>query len=142
MGFFDKDPHTQDSLAVNPNDEIIQAFDNSAKEIADQNRIVMREMVQTYGKASEYNAFLLTLPAGQSTPITLAGYDLSRMKLKVSSTIGQTVIGKWNDCSSGQGFYLPPNSALDFETTDEIYIRNMDPNNTAYVSVWIEKSAV
>lgn len=145
MGLFatdpSKDPNSDDRTRIDPGDYLIEAFNNSVKEMTDQNRIVMREMMQTYGKAAVYDSWLLTLPPQQAQPILLAGFDLSRMRMLVSTSNGQTVVGKWETVSSGQGFYLPVGGSTEFLTVDAIYVRNVDQNNISYVSVWVEKSA-
>lgn len=145
MGMFDhgRDPSTDDRTRIDPSSPIIDAFNNSVQEIADQSAIVMRELVQTYGKAAEYSSNLYTLAPNQPAPQLLAGFDLSRMRMLVTTSSSQVVIGKYETTANNpaQGFYLPVGGAVELQTVDDIWVRNADPNNTAYVSVWIEKSA-
>lgn len=141
MGFLEHDPSTDDRTRVDPNAPEIAAFDNSIKEMADQAAITMKEMQQTFGKASEYESFQLSLPTGQAEPALLVGFDLSRMRLLVSSTEYGTVVGHRSSVAVNQGFALPQNAAIELNAIGDIYVKNAFSPNTAFVSVWIEKSA-
>lgn len=132
---FDNDPQSDDRTRVDPNDPTIAAFNASMQEMRDQDRIVMREMMQTYGRAMEFESFTTTVGAGQ--PIMLAGFDLSRMKMKLHAHGSGVYVGKRTQLAMGsQGYRLPAGSDVEFAQVGELYAQlTPDVNNiTNYIT--------
>lgn len=132
-----QDPNTQDSLRLDPT-VLIDAFNGSAQELADQNRIVMREMMQTFGKASEYEAFTVAL--GPGSIYSLMGFDLSRMLFKITPHGGNVYIGKRTDVNAGGGYLLTAESEMELHTVAEVFALNPTAGAVT-ISVYVEKSA-
>jgi len=94
-----------------------------------------------------YESFTFELSTTGGQPVMLLGYDLSRVRALVRSSVTDVFIGKMEQLTSGLGYAVTATTTSggdELRTNDAIYVvwrSDTAAASPALISVWVEKVA-
>lgn len=92
--------------------------------------------------APHYEAFTTTI-AVNAEPVPILGFDMTRKRALMQSSVGKVYFGKRSQLAGGLGFPVGVTQAVELLTSDVVYVALIDPlavNATASVSIYIEST--